>query len=173
MRDRYEPPTDPVVWQARPPGPEPGRPPATGGWYPDDPVRYDEPIGERRTQGLRRLSKLTWRATQLSAVAAVGFAALFAHTAHSYATNTAATVKHTVKPTASPSPSATKAKKHHHYHGAATAASPPAGGGSGGVATSAPAAASAPALAPPTTAPAPPPPSPAPTQTSSGGSSGG
>ncbi len=34
-----------------------------------------------RTVGLRRLSRLTWRATQLSAVTAVGFATLFARTA--------------------------------------------------------------------------------------------
>jgi hypothetical protein len=173
MSDRYEPPTDPMAWQSHPPQLVPGRPPATGGWYPDGPARHDEPVGEGRTQGLRRLSRLTWRATQLSAVTAVGFAALFAHTAHSYATNTAATVKHSAKPTPSPSPSATVAKKHHHHHGAAAAASPPASGGSGGGAASAPASAPAPAPAPPTTAPAPPPPTPAPTQTSSGGSSGG
>src|SRR5690349_16159238 len=40
-----------------------------------------EPPGAARAAGLRRLSRLTWRATQLSAVAAVGFAALFARTA--------------------------------------------------------------------------------------------
>ena len=34
-----------------------------------------------RAAGLRRLSRLTWRATQLSAITAVGFAALFARTA--------------------------------------------------------------------------------------------
>jgi hypothetical protein len=34
-----------------------------------------------RAAGLRRLSRLTWRATQLSAVTAVGFATLFARTA--------------------------------------------------------------------------------------------
>jgi len=116
MPDRYEPPTDPVPWPAHQPERVPDRQPATQSWYPDYPARYDEPAGEARSQGLRRLSKLTWRATQLSAVAAVGFAALFAHTAHSYASNTAATVKPTVKPTASPTPSPSSTKKHHHHH---------------------------------------------------------
>jgi len=37
--------------------------------------------GAARTSGLRRLSRLTWRATQLSAVTAVGLATLFARTA--------------------------------------------------------------------------------------------
>ncbi|HCU94285.1 MAG TPA: hypothetical protein DHU96_16835, partial [Actinobacteria bacterium] len=55
--------------QVQPPLPPAGR-------YQDYAARYDEPVGEARTAGLRRLSKLTWRATQLSAVTAVGFAAL-------------------------------------------------------------------------------------------------
>ena len=37
--------------------------------------------GAARSAGLRRLSRLTWRATQLSAVTAVGLATLFARTA--------------------------------------------------------------------------------------------
>jgi len=37
--------------------------------------------GAARTAGLRRLSRLTWRATELSAVTAVGLATLFARTA--------------------------------------------------------------------------------------------
>src|SRR5580700_5431908 len=40
-----------------------------------------DPTGSARSAGLRRLSRLTWRATQLSAVTAVGFATLFARTA--------------------------------------------------------------------------------------------
>src|SRR6516162_6892945 len=40
----------------------------------------EEP-GAARTAGLRRLSRLTWRATQLSAVTTVGFATFFARTA--------------------------------------------------------------------------------------------
>ena len=39
-----------------------------------------------RAAGLRRLSRLTWRATQLSAVTAVGFATLFARTAPAQST---------------------------------------------------------------------------------------
>src|SRR6516162_6700114 len=73
MPDRYEPPTDPVPWPAHQPERVPDRQPATQSWYPDYPARYDGPAGEARSQGLRRLSKLTWRAPQLSAVAAVGF----------------------------------------------------------------------------------------------------
>ena len=38
----------------------------------------EEQPGAARTAGLHRLSRLTWRATQLSAVTAVGFATLFA-----------------------------------------------------------------------------------------------
>src|SRR5450755_1580056 len=37
--------------------------------------------GEARAAGLRRLSRLTWRATQLSALTAAGVATLFARTA--------------------------------------------------------------------------------------------
>jgi hypothetical protein len=184
---RYDPPTDPVVWQARPPA-GPDQVPdhyATGSWYPDYPSGYDEPPGEARSHGLRRLSKLTWRATQLSAVAAVGFAALFAHTAHSYAASTTTHLKPTAKPTtASPSPSPSATKKHHKHHhhsaAAAAAAAPAAGGGSsgsgasGGSAPSSAPAAAPPPPAPPTTAPAPPPPAPSPPPpTSSGGSQGG
>ncbi|MFI5080630.1 MAG: hypothetical protein ACHQCE_06140 [Streptosporangiales bacterium] len=41
----------------------------------------EEQPGATRAAGLRRLSRLTWRATQLSAVTAVGLATLFARTA--------------------------------------------------------------------------------------------
>ena len=46
--------------------------------------RYEPPQeapGAARSAALRRLSRLTWRATQLSAVTAVGFATVFARTA--------------------------------------------------------------------------------------------
>src|SRR6266568_1927872 len=56
-------------------------PPPPGGHYQGYPNRYGEPVGEARAGRLRRLSKLTWRATQLSVVSAVGFAAFFAHSA--------------------------------------------------------------------------------------------
>jgi hypothetical protein len=138
----------------------------------DQDYDYDyDPAGETRAHGLRRLSRLTWRATQLGALTTVGFALLFARTAP------AATVNHPApkatanpSPTASPSPSPSPTPsahrhRHHHHH------KPPA----------APAGAAAPApaqsLAPPTTPPAPPPPppspAPSPVQTTSSGSHGG
>jgi len=131
-----------------------------------------------RNAGLRRLSKLTWRAAEVSAVIAVGFAALFARTAHSAASHAAAL--HSAKP--SIHAAAThhahkrhKPKRHHHHYASAAApglappAAPPA----------APAAApppppppAAPAPPPPPAAPPPPPPPPPPV-TTSGGSGGG
>src|SRR5271165_4309174 len=71
-----------------------------------------------RSAGLRRLSRLTWRATELSAVTAVGFATLFARAAP------AQTASHdTTAPTAAPSapaapltagtPTATASPRHH------------------------------------------------------------
>src|SRR6266581_3194079 len=45
------------------------------------PAPYGPAPEAARAAGLRRLSRLTWRATQLSAITAVGFAALFARTA--------------------------------------------------------------------------------------------
>src|SRR5580700_5685071 len=81
MPHRYEPPTDPA---ARAYHPTQGR----GDPYRDAPamttptviITEDYP-GETRAHGLRRLSRLTWRATQLSAVTAVGLVTLFARTA--------------------------------------------------------------------------------------------
>ena len=46
----------------------------------EGPHPYD-PAGQARSSGLRRLSRLTWRATQLGTVATVGFAVVFARTA--------------------------------------------------------------------------------------------
>ena len=144
MRDRHEPP---------------GGPYADGDWDLDYTTPFDGapggPADEVRRRGLRRLSRLTWRATELSAVAAVGFAALFAHTAHAQTVSTPAPAGPTATATASPTPSPSPAhkKKHHHHHQAAPTAAP--------AAPAAPASA-APTLAPPTTAPAPPPPSPTP-----------
>jgi hypothetical protein len=183
MRDRYEYPTDPAPWSGMPPvnaapqGPPPPQPTQAlprGGYYQDYPPRYDEPAGEARAQGLRRLSKLTWRATQLSAVTAVGFAALFAHTAHAQTASSTAPAKPSPK-ASTPTPSPAKTKKHHHHprpsaspaSGSQTGSGGTSAGGSSGGGT-----APSPSLAPPTTAPAPPP-SPAPTQTTSSGSGGG
>ena len=44
-------------------------------------MRHQDRLLAERDDGLRRLSRLTWRATQLSAVAVVGIATLFARTA--------------------------------------------------------------------------------------------
>jgi hypothetical protein len=137
--------------------------------YDDFAARIDEAAGETRAAGLRRLSKLTWRATQLSALATVGFVTLFVRSAP------AQTVSSQVKPapsvkatTASPSPSPTKKKKHHHKPRSSSVSS------TSGTAPSA-APAPSPTLAPPATAPAAPPPAPtpAPVQTTSSGSHGG
>jgi hypothetical protein len=187
MRDRNGPPTSPLPWPAVPPA-YPGQ--AEGGvydgrdWDPDYLALFDEPAGEARRQGLRRLSKLTWRATQLSAVAAVGFAALFGHTAHAQTVSTPAPAKPSVKPvTASPAPSPSPARKKKRHHKAPAGANPGSQAGSGSSVGSGSAGSSsssagsgagaAPALAPPTTAPAAPPPSSAPAQTTSSGSTGG
>ena len=164
MRDRYQPHNDPVPWSPFPPD-RAARDP-----YLDYPPGWDEPPDAVRAAGLRRLSRLTWRATQLGAIATVGFATLFARTAPAQ-TVSAPQAKPTVKAsTASPSPSPTRThRRHHHRHHhprPALAAPAPA-----------PAPGSA-APAPPSTAPAappPPPPSsaPAPPPTTSGGSHGG
>ncbi len=158
MRDRYEPPTDPQRWPAFGPAyPARGAGDPHGyDWDPDYVARSDGPADEARDQGLRRLSMLTLHATGLSVVTAIGFATVFATTAHAQ-TGTAVTAKPSPGPatasgTPSPGPTPThhkKKKKHHHQ--AAPAAAPPT-------------------LAPPTTAPAPAPPSPAPTQATSSGS---
>jgi hypothetical protein len=171
MRNRYEPPTDPEGWPAFGPA-HPARgagdPRAGYDWDPDYVARSDGPADEARDQGLRRLSMLTLHATGLSVVTAIGFATVFATTAHAQ-TGTAVTAKPSPGPatasgTPSPGPTPThhKKKKKHHHH--ATPAAAPATS-----AAAAPAAAP-PTLAPPTTAPAPAPPSPAPTQATSSGS---
>ena len=159
MRDRYEPPAYPA-WNV-------GDPPVSRDWDPDYLARSDGSADGARDQGLRRLSMLTLHATGLSVVTAIGFATLFATTAHAQ-TGTAVTAKPSPGPatasgTPSPGPTPTHHKKKKHHHQAAPAAAP---------ATSAAAAPAAPAptLAPPTTAPAPAPPSPAPTQATSSGS---
>ena len=172
MRDRYEPPTDPQPWPAFGPAYPvrgAGDPQAGHDWDPDYLAPSDGPADEARDQGLRRLSMLTLHATGLSVVTAIGFATVFATTAHAQ-TGTAVTAKPSPGPatasgTPSPGPTPTHHKKKKHHHRATSAAAP---------ATSAAAAPAAPppppTLAPPTTAPAPAPPSPAPTQATSSGS---
>ena len=74
--------------------------------------------GAARSAGLRRLSRLTWRATQLSAVAAVGLATLFARTAPAQkaaaaggSSSSTAPPAATVPPTAAPSPGTAHRKR--------------------------------------------------------------
>jgi peptidoglycan DL-endopeptidase CwlO len=74
------------------------------------------PPAAARSAGLRRLSRLTWRATQLSAVTAVGFATLFARTAPVQTADQATTTPSTepsvsVSSAGTPTPSASQ--RHH------------------------------------------------------------
>src|SRR5215472_8901613 len=105
MRDQH-----PTPWSPFPPG------------RPDDwdyPTRLDEPPGETRSDGLRRLSRLTWRATQLGALATVGFATLFARAAPAATAPSHPAPKVTVRasaPASSPTPSRTPHRHRHHHH---------------------------------------------------------
>jgi hypothetical protein len=74
MRDRYEPHNEPALWSPFPQE-------RAGDPYTDHRTGWDEPPDAVRSAGLRRLSRLTWRATQLGAIATVGFATLFARAA--------------------------------------------------------------------------------------------
>lgn len=172
MRDRYEPPTDPEPWPAITsayPARGTGDPYDGYDWDPDYLAQFDGPTDEARDQGLRRLSMLTLHAAGLSVVTAIGFATVFATTAHAQ-TGTAVAAKPSPGPatasgTPSPGPTPTHHKKKKHHHHKATPAAAPA------TSAAAPAApAPAPTLAPPTTAPAPAPPSQAPPPTTSSGS---
>ena len=178
MRDRYEPSTDPEPWPAVPPAHpawRAGEEYAGPDWDPYYPAEFGGPADEARHQGLRRLSRLTWQATGLSAVAAVGFAAVFASSARAQAPAPAPARPISGPATASGTPSPGPTNKHHKHHkghkkrhheaGPTTAPDTPA--------PAAPAPAPTPTLAPPTTAPAPPPPSSAPPPTNSSGSVAG
>ncbi|SRR6266702_2550676 len=177
MRYRYEPPEEPEPWPAfQPIYPESGDPYQdypTNPDYPTDPdypTWLDEPADAARTQGLRRLSRLTLYAAQLSTAAAVGFTVLFAHAAHTQAVTSPAPVRTSPAPsTASPTPAASAARPAAKPSASASAGSASASGNSSSPAAPAPTR----TLAPPTTAPAPPPPSPAPVQTTSSGTVGG
>jgi len=125
-----------------------------------------------RDENLRRLARLTWRATQLSAVAAVAFVVLFVRSAPASVTTSqdAARPAGVLTPPPSPLPS-----RRHPHHGAGAAGSddPAPSAAPGSAAARGRAAPAAPTLAPPATPPAPSP-SPSPAQsTSSGSHSGG
>ena len=187
-RPVYWPAYDPYQRHPAPPG-QPPYPARTApfwrqGWadpdpYSSYPIWPGHPGYATRNAGLRRLSKLTWRAAEVSAVIAVGFAALFARTAHS-ATSHAGAQQSTK---ASIHAAAThhahkqhKPKPKHHHHPHASAPAP------GLAPSAAPPAAPPPPPAPPPPAAPPPPPPPAapappapppPPVTTSGGSGGG
>jgi hypothetical protein len=144
--------TDVLPWSEAPP-------PAEAGYG------YLEPraAARQRARGLGRVGRLTWRASQLGALAAVGFAAAFARSAPAQ----------TVSSRPSPTPSGSRAvaaappyhqrpahhprARHRHRHRAAAPAAAPASP------AAAPAPTATPTLAPPTTPPAPPPPTASPT----------
>ena len=63
------------------------------------PDSYD-PAEEARSRGLRRLSRLTWGATQLGVLGTVGFVALFARTAPAATVSSQQAPKATVAPPA-------------------------------------------------------------------------
>jgi hypothetical protein len=137
----------------------------------------DSPAGTREA-GLRRLGRLTWRTTQLGALATVGFAIVFARTAPAPAANVqTAPPTESAKPTASPHATVPHGKKPR--RGASARSAPALQPGAQQTTqaaaqpapqptTQAPAPAPSPTLAPPTTAPAPAPStaSPVPTVTS-------
>ena len=121
MRNRYEPPTDPAAWELH-------QTQSTGDPYRNSPavtrpvpVMAEEQPGATRSAGLRRLSRLTWRATQLSAVTAVGFVTLFVRTAPVQTADRSAVALGT-KPSTSASPAGTptpSASQRHHKGGRA------------------------------------------------------
>jgi hypothetical protein len=158
MRDRYEPPTDPEPWPAFGPArllQGAGDPRTSRDWDPDYLARSEGPADEARDQGLRRLSMLTLHATGLSVVTAIGFATVFATTAHAQ-TGSAVTAKPSPGPatasgTPSPGPTPTHHKKKHHHQAAPAAA--PATSAAATSAATAPAAPAPPTLAPPAAAP--------------------
>src|SRR3981081_3883127 len=125
------------------------------------PMRGLHTPGAARDDGMRRLSRLTWRATQLSAITAVAFATLFARTANAHTTATANPV---VRPPPHPSPSPTRSPVHkkrrlrHHHAGAAAApaSTPTPTPTSGAAPPAAPTPAPTHTLAPPPTPPQPP-----------------
>jgi len=85
MKHGYEPPTDPAAWVFR-------QAQDTGDPYRDSPTIISRAAAppttamedfpdEVRAVGLHRMNRLTWRATEISAVAAVGIVTLFVRTA--------------------------------------------------------------------------------------------
>lgn len=132
--------------------------------------------GAGRDEGLRRLSRLTWRTTQLSAIAAAAFAVLFVRSAPAQTASRVPVTppSGTPSPTAeattpAPSPTVSHAVTRRPRAHRATAARPAA---PAAASTAAAPPSAAPTLAPPSTPPAPAP-QPSPVQTISSGTTGG
>ncbi|HEY8047082.1 MAG TPA: hypothetical protein VIF35_22675 [Streptosporangiaceae bacterium] len=175
MRDRYPPDGPDQEW--------PDISPPRHQLPPDPTLRFDRPAGDRRppgpdggsrADGLRRLSRLTWRATQLSAIAAAAFAVLFARSApaHSASSQTAVRPSTAATPTASPTPTPTPTHTHRAARKPKRHKAPPSTPPSSAAAQPASAPPPSPTLAPPSTPPAPAP-TPSPVQSTSSGSTGG
>jgi peptidoglycan DL-endopeptidase CwlO len=139
--------------------------------------RYEDSPGETRDANVRRLGRLTWRATQLGTLAAVGFAVVFARNAPAQTTSVQNPPPATPTASATPAPSATPSQ--HAVTRARVTSSPTR---KLAVAQpSAPAAqqaapttvATTPQLTPPTTPPAPAPTTATPAPTTSSASHGG
>jgi hypothetical protein len=137
--------------------------------------RYEpNPAATDRDNGLRRLSRLTWRSAQLSAFAAAAFAILFARTAPTHSASSQAPVQ----PAHSPFSATGAAPKPLSSTSPAASASATGGAPTPQPSAAAPApkpssaAAPPPTLAPPTTPPAPAP-APSPVQSTSSGSHSG
>jgi hypothetical protein len=171
MRDRYPPHGPAQDWPAISPA-RPGIHPSSEHTLRLGPDTGSQPGGRSRADGLRRLSRLTWRSTQLSAIAAAAFAILFARSAPAQTASSEHPVRlpSTAAPAVAPAPAAKHTAAHHKHHTHRAPVNRPATQPSSAVAQPATA---APTLAPPTTPPAAAP-SPSPVQsTSSGTHSGG
>lgn len=138
--------------------------------------RYEDSPGETRDASMRRLGRLTWRATQLGTLAAVGFAVVFARNAPAETT----TVQNppTARPTASATAAASATPSQHAVIRAHVTSSPtrkPAVAQLSAPAAqrAAPTTVATTQLAPPTTPPAPAPTTAAPAPTTSSASHGG
>jgi peptidoglycan DL-endopeptidase CwlO len=142
--------------------------------------RYEDSPGETRDASVRRLGRLTWRATQLGTLAAVGFAVVFARNAP--AQTTSVQNPPTATPTASATTATTAASATPSQHAVTRARV--TGSPTQKLAVAQPSApvaqqaapttvATTPQLAPPTTAPAPAPTTATPAPTTSSASHGG
>ena len=134
--------------------------------------RYEDSPGEARDVSVRRLGRLTWRATQLGTLATVGFAVVFARNAPAETT----TVQN--PPTASAcrlghAAARRDPKAGHQLADAETGSRPAVGTRRPAPAAPATTAPATPQLAPPTTPPAPAPTSATPAPTTSSASHGG